>query len=173
MAAPTIERTLDRLYAFAWETRARGAPPRSELLERETMPASAALARRLGTRPGAPIQRFFLLRTADGEPLLVETIFLPLELARGVEHHLLEQESLYDLLEQVHGVRATHARETIRPVVLESRVAGLLRARSGTAAFLVERVTWAHERPIELRQSLVRGDRYLYSVHLPRQQLGT
>jgi hypothetical protein len=39
---------------------------------------------------------------------------------------------------------------------------------AGSPAFKVERTTWSDRGPIEWQESLVRGDRYLYSVELPR-----
>src|ERR687886_1754714 len=44
---PVIERSLSTFYAFAWETRARGATQRSYVLERKILPADALLAQRL------------------------------------------------------------------------------------------------------------------------------
>jgi GntR family transcriptional regulator len=61
------------------------------------------------------------------------------------------------------------ARETIRPITLDRAVARLLGVRSGSPAFAIERRTFAESGPIEWQESLVRGDRFLYSVDLPRQ----
>jgi DNA-binding GntR family transcriptional regulator len=63
----------------------------------------------------------------------------------------------------------TGARESIRPIVLSRATARLLRATTGAPAFLVERTTWSDRGPIEWQESIVRGDRYLYSVELPRR----
>lgn len=168
-SARLIERSLDSFYAFAWEARARGAQHRSRVLEHVTAPAELPLARRLRLRRGSRVARISLLRVADDEPLMVDTIFLPASLAAGLDGAELEHEALYDVLERAHGVVASHARETIRPVVLDGAMAKLLDVRAGEPAFAVERLTWSHERPIEWRQSIVRGDRYLFSVELPRR----
>jgi GntR family transcriptional regulator len=94
---------------------------------------------------------------------------LPHELTVGLEPRVLEQESIYDELERVHGLRITRARECIRPIVLSRPDAQLLHATAGAPAFSVERTTWTDRGPIEWQESIVRGDRYLYSVELPRQ----
>jgi GntR family transcriptional regulator len=169
-APPVIERGLGAFYAFAWEARARGANQRSFVLERRSMPADEPLAERLGVAVSAPLEKIVRLRTADEDPLVLETAYLPRELGEVLDMTSLEQESLYDELERHCGVRVTHAREAIRPIVLGRAVARLLRGSTGAPAFLVERTTWADERPIEWQESIVRGDRYLYSVDLPRRQ---
>lgn len=168
VAAPAIERSLDAFYAFAWEVRARGAEHRSTVLERGAVPADQSLAEHLQVPTGSPVERIQRLRTADGEPLVLETAYLPPHLAAGLDQAMLEQEAIYDAVERLYGLRVTHAREGIQPVVLGRRAARLLGVRSGAAAFLVERTTWADGQPVEWQQSLVRGDRYLYSVELSR-----
>jgi GntR family transcriptional regulator len=166
-----IERGLNRFYAFAWEARARGAKQRSYLLERTTVRAGKLFAARLATRPTTALERIVRLRTADDEPLVLETAYLPRQLTVNVSNEVLERESIYDVLERLHGLRIERARESIRPVVLDGFVAKLLRAQTGSPAFSVERTTWASTGPIEWQESLVRGDRYLYSVDLPRTGL--
>lgn len=163
-----IERSLSTFYAFAWETRARGARQRSFVLERMVMPAGTDFAQRLGVPVGTELERIVRLRTADEDPLVFETAYLPRELSNVLDTTVLERESIYDELERLHGFRITRARESIRPIVLSRPVARLLRASTGSPAFLVERTTWADAGPVEWQESIVRGDRYLYSVDLPR-----
>jgi GntR family transcriptional regulator len=163
-----IERSLSTFYAFAWETRARGAQQQSYVLERQVLGADGELAGRLELAAGAEIERIVRLRTADGDPLILETAYLPHALSAGLEPHVLERESIYDEIERLHGLRITRAHERIRPVVLSRPVARLLHAAAGAPAFSVERTTWTDRGPIEWQESVVRGDRYLYSVDLPR-----
>jgi GntR family transcriptional regulator len=165
-----IERSLSTFYAFAWEARARGATPKSYVQERKLLEADAEFAKRLAVPLGAEIERIVRLRTADEDPLVFETAYLSHELSKVLDRHVLERESVYDELERRCGLRITRAREASRPVVLTRAVARLLHASTGAAAFSVERTTWADERPIEWQEAIVRGDRYLYSVDLPRQQ---
>jgi GntR family transcriptional regulator len=167
---PVFERSLSNFYAFAWEVRARGAQQRSYVLERNTLAADEALAERLHLAPGAPIERIIRLRTADEEPLVLETAHLPRELVRDVGSDALERDSIYDALERIHGLRIVHAHEVIRPVNLQRAVARLLHVAAGSPAFSVERTTWSSDGPIEWQVSLVRGDRFLYSIDLPRGQ---
>ncbi|MCA1645161.1 MAG: GntR family transcriptional regulator [Chloroflexi bacterium] len=173
VAAPppprVFERGLDSFYAFAWEVSARGEEQRSFVLGRQTLPAGGDLATRLETSPETDLERIVRLRTANGEPLVLETAYLPHWLSSSLSNDVLERGSIYDALEHVAGVRVARARETIRPVVLRRAVAQLLGTKAGSAAFLVERTTWSDSGPIEWQESIIRGDRYLYSVELPRQ----
>ncbi len=163
-----IERSLSTFYAFAWETRARGATQHSYVLERTALRADTALADHLAVAVGADLERIVRLRTADEDPLVLETAYLPREFSQALDGPALEQESIYDVLEQRCKVRITGARESIRPIVLSRATARLLHASTGAPAFSVERTTWSDQGAIEWQESIVRGDRYLYSVDLPR-----
>jgi GntR family transcriptional regulator len=168
-ADPVIERRLGSFYAFAWELEARGREPHSRLLARSTILADARLAQLLEVDLGSPLDRIERLRLAEDEPLTLEVSVLPASLGAAFDQDSLERESIYDLLERRSGVVIVRARETLRPVVLDRRAAGLLEVPSGSAAFAIERVSWTEQRPVEWQHSLLRGDRYLYSVDLPRR----
>jgi GntR family transcriptional regulator len=164
-----IERSLSTFYAFAWETRARGATQYSRILERSTLPADATFAERLAMPEGSELERIVRVRAADEDPLVLETAYLPLLLSSALDTATLERESMYDELERLWGLRVTGARESIRPILLTRATARLLHATTGAPAFSVERTTWSDRGPIEWQESIVRGDRYLYSVELPRK----
>jgi GntR family transcriptional regulator len=164
-----IERSLGSFYAFAWEARARGATQRSYVLERKVIQADPTFAGRLGVAAGAELERIERVRSADDDPLVLETAYLPRQISIVLDARALEQESIYDEIERRCGLVVTHAREAIRPSVLSRHVARLLHAHAGAPAFMVERTTWSDRGPIEWQESIVRGDRYLYSVDLPRR----
>jgi GntR family transcriptional regulator len=166
---PPFERSLGNFYAFAWEVRARGAEQRSFVLEREIAPASEELRGRLRLSSTDEVERIARLRTADGDPLVLETSFFPRRYSEQLDSAALERDSVYDVLERRCGLRVLGAHETIRPSVLGRSIARLLGVRSGSPAFRVERTTWSDAGPIEWQESIVRGDRYLYSVELPRR----
>jgi GntR family transcriptional regulator len=166
-ADPVIERRLGSFYAFAWELEARGQEPYSRLLGRSTILADARLAQALEVELGSSLDRIERLRLAEDEPLTLEVSILPASLTGGFDDEALERESIYDLLER-SGVAVARARETLRPIVLDRRAAELLEVPPGSAAFAIERVSWSEQRPVEWQHSLIRGDRYLYSVDLPR-----
>jgi GntR family transcriptional regulator len=169
-AEPVMERRLGRLYAFAWELEARGQEPYSRLLARSTIPADARLAQLLEVELGSPLDRIQRLRMAGDEPMTLDMSILPASLTAGFDQESLERESIYDLLERHSGVAIARARETLRPVVLDRRAAELLEVPPGSAAFAVERVSRTDQRPVEWQHSLIRGDRYLYSVDLVEGQ---
>lgn len=166
------ERSLSHFYAFAWEINARGLEARSRVLNVMTLGASPDVETRLDVGADRKIRRIVRVRMAEDEPLVLETAYFPLELVEGLDVSILQRVSIYDEIERRHGLRITRAREAIRPTVLSRRIGGLLHVRPGSAAFNVERTSWAGNRRVEWQESLVRGDRFLYSVDLQRRDIG-
>jgi GntR family transcriptional regulator len=77
---------------------------------------------------------------------------------------------LYDILDEI-GVTVTRATERIKPIALTARHAQLLDVSPRSPAFLVQRTSYARELPVELRESVVRGDRYCFVADLRRDQI--
>jgi GntR family transcriptional regulator len=167
-AQSVIERSLSRFYAFAWEVSARGVEQQSHILEFVTVVAPADVAERQALGANRDVKRLVRIRTAAGDPLTLETAYLPAALADCLTAEVLEHGSIYDELERHHHLRVTLAQEKISATVLSRKLARLLGVPGGSPAFKVERTTWSDRGPIEWQESLVRGDRYLYSVELPR-----
>jgi GntR family transcriptional regulator len=166
---PPIERTLSQFYAFVWEAEARGEEHRSEILGRETVPASAAVALALSIPTGSPVERIRRLRIAGGEPLEIETGHYPASVSAVLDEPALTQLSLYDVLEQRLQRKVSHARESIRAVTLTDSEAALLKVPKRSAAFAVDRTTYSGEMPLESRETILRSDRYRYTFELRNQ----
>jgi GntR family transcriptional regulator len=157
-----IEQPLYGVYSFVRSMRDLGLPHRARVVSLGVVESKDGPREQLGVTRVAELQR---LHEVAGEPLVAETIWLPSERVPGIEALDLSG-SLYDLLLQRYALKVTSARESIRPVVLNQRQSRLLGVDRGGPAFFVERVSFELTDPVEVRHSLIRGDRYLYSVQL-------
>jgi GntR family transcriptional regulator len=81
------------------------------------------------------------LRLAGDRPLIVQTSYLPLPLADGLDPADLAQRGLYTVLAG-HGLAVTRAAETISPCVLGALEAGYLDRPAGRPALLSHRVSF-------------------------------
>ncbi len=70
--------------------------------------------------------------------------------------------ALYDELRDKAGITPTRGQETIHPVIPIPSVAKLLEMPKGAAAFAIVRRTWIGDRPLERRDTIVRGDRHAF-----------
>ncbi len=164
-----------RLYelgSFSEAMRRRGLAPGARILNRRIVAAPGAVAEMLGIETGEPVVLIRRLRTADGQPILINTAYFQAARLPG----LLDQDlagSLYDLLAARYRVTPQWAWETYEPTAVERGAARLLGVSPGTPGLLVERATYADDdSPIEFSQSLIRGDRCRFYTRLELRPTG-
>ncbi|WP_067505941.1 GntR family transcriptional regulator [Actinoplanes sp. TFC3] len=139
----------------------------SELLDFETVPAGARLARRLEVSPADDLFRILRRRLVDGQPMALEEIRLPRAVTPGLTREDVAEGSLYHRLRNRHGVIPAEALQTTEPTVTDATESRLLGVPLHSPALLFERTTRdADGRPIEYARSIYRGDRYRITQHL-------
>ena len=116
---------LGHLRSFASDLAGQGARISTRLLAAGIVTAPEQVDARLGG-PG-DVLRLRRLRLADGQPLIVQTSYLPAELTRAdgpsadspgtLDVDELAERGLYTVLAE-HGLAVTRAAETITPVLL-------------------------------------------------------
>ena len=166
---PLVTQPLGGFYSFVSSVSRQGHHPHSIVLEQVIAPPSTESGEHLHLDPNETVIRLVRKRFADDVPLALEITEIPYRLCSELATFDIGDRSLYEVLETLAAIVVTGAYETIRPAVLSHEEANLLDVPAGSPAFHVERVTSAGEELVEWRRSLIRGDRYLYSVDLPRQ----
>ncbi len=167
VAEPVLEQPLRSLYSLALTVSHHGLAERNEILSAERRPAPGDVAEALSLPGGEDAVFLERLRFAGDEPISLERSWLPWTAGRGILRADLEHGPLYDALRDACGLRVSSGSERISPVVPPAADRTLLRMPARTAAFLVERRALAGDRPIELRRSTVRGDRYRFIAEWP------
>lgn len=167
VAEPKIRQGLLGMYSFSREIERLGMRPGTHVQALGVEPAGPSVATALGIALGEPVVALKRLRSADDEPIMLETSWLPVRRFPGLVDRDLEHARLYDVLADGYGVRPARAREEFEPVLLSSDDARLLGKHTGDPALLLERVAFDPEgHPIEFCRSIVRGDRCRYFVEL-------
>lgn len=164
---PKVEQGLLRFYSFSEDMREKGLDPKSKVISVGVTRATRGVAKQLGIAPGEEVVKLTRLRIAAGEPLILETSWLPRSVCPGLEKEDLESATLYGLLRERYGLRLAKAREVFEPVLIDEYEAEHLGVKPGSPALLLERMTYgADGAPVELCKGVVRGDRCRYYVEL-------
>lgn len=121
-----------------------------------------SLAAELEVESDAPLFYLERLRLAGEVPLALDRIWVPGNLAAPILDVDFTHTALYDELRDKAGVVPTRGEETIQSVIPTSSVAALLEMPKATAAFAIVRKTWIGDRPLERRETIVRGDRHAF-----------
>ena len=86
--------------------------------------ADGVVASRLGLEESTPLLRLDRLRLAGDEPLALDTVWLPAEIAEPLLEVDFTRTALYTELAARCGVRVTGGRERVRAVVARPRPSG-------------------------------------------------
>ena len=157
-----FEEHLHAFTPFTEEVRRKGLVPGSKLLEFALIPADAEDARLLAIPRTSNIFHFKRLRFISGDPVGILTTHIAVDLAPDLKASDFTdsgpQQSLYYVLERMHGLRMVRATETFRAITLDAECARLLRVHKNTAVLMRSRVTFdLTGQPVTLEQAMYRG----------------
>ncbi len=160
---PRIERDIAGTMSFAEEMRRRGLDSATRVVTARIEPAGESVASLLEIGRDAAVVYLERVRLGGGEPLILEQARLPAERFPGLLAFDLERRSLYDILAERYATRIVRARESVEPVMLRRREAGLLELPTRSLALQIDGVAHATDgTPVEAARSFVRGDRTRY-----------
>lgn len=158
------------LLGFTEQIRASGREPSSEVIDLSAVPARGHAH---GVDFGPPTEQLLSVervRLADGEPIALEHLLLPLPRFAGLRDVSLETRSIYDTLEELFGVRLTVGEFSLDIAELGEREAELLGEAAGSAAFAMSGVVRDQlDSPVVAVRSLYRRDRFSFTFSTPRE----
>lgn len=162
-----------QLNSFTEEMRRQGVVASSQVLEQDLTFPPPEVAAMLGLGDHDRVFRLRRLRLADGDPMGVQTTYVPARLVPGIESRDFSGSSLYDVLSSHYGLDPATAHETHFAFAVDGEDAALLRLPPGAPVMGAELVArLADGRPLEYVRSVMRADRYKIALDLVRQQPG-
>lgn len=168
VASPKVTQNL-QLTSYTQDMTAQGLRPGARLIDISVVEAEADVAASLGLAEGAPVTRVERVRSANGEPMAVETVYLDHHRFPGIGDLLTEDTSLYAVLKEEYQVVPAQGEETIETVLAPPAVSRLLGTDSTTPMLMLTRSSRdADGRPVEFVRSLYRGDRFRLATRLTR-----
>jgi GntR family transcriptional regulator len=165
VVAPAIEQMWGAgvVYSLFRSVESQGFEQRSNVIDlSETTDEDAA--DRLGLPASTALVRLERLRLVDSQPLAHDTVWLPAQLARPLLTVDFTHTALYDELATRCDVRPTSGKEWVHAALPHDRQRELLDLRGPVAVFAMERLSYADDRPVEWRETTVRGDRYTFAA---------
>lgn len=158
----SIEQPMGALYSLFREVEGRGMEQRSDVRVRDVR-RDADAAAVLQLTDDAELVYIERLRYADGEPLAWDRTWMSMAVGAGLLDADLSHSGLYDELRR-GGVALTGGREHIEAVVPSAAERRLLGITADVAVLSIGRIGCMRSRPVEWRQTLVRGDRFSLSA---------
>ena len=135
--SPRFRRTLQDLQSFTEYALAGGFRPETRLLSFSRVECDKHLARRFRRTLGEKLYRISRLRMLDGIPVLIETAYIPVELAENLEEHDLINGSLFSVLTNAYGLVLDHGEEKTSITFASEEEASHLQIRAGDPVFWI------------------------------------
>jgi GntR family transcriptional regulator len=155
--------------SFSEEIRRRGGVPSSRLVSFKTVAASAAVAAEFGITAGDPIYVIDRVRLADGVPMALESVQIPVARCPNLERFNIVDHSLYQIFEENYGIELARSEEEISAIAPTPAHRKMLELPRKGAVLLVKRKTFTGDGKLfELATDAYRGDLYVAIVQSTR-----
>lgn len=168
VANQKIEQTLQGLTSFTEDMRSKGMEPGTKILDFKIVSTDQDIAKKLNIEKGLPIYKIERVRLADGFPTAYETSFLSKEIVSGLTEEIIKG-SLYEHVEKTLGLTIGYATQVMEASTARARESGILGIHEGAPILVISRITYLkNEKPLEVVNSIYRGDRYKFVINIKR-----
>lgn len=165
VAPPTVSEQ-NVLRSFTEVAAARGLGCGSRVIRKAVRPASFEETEILQLMAGAEVFCLDRVRMLEGEPVGIEASRIPLQRAPGIRHADFQRGSLYTFLREC-GAAPVVADYTLSATSATAEQAILLAVPQGTALLATNAIARdINGLPVELSETVFRGDRYRFQTTL-------
>ncbi len=109
------------------------------------------------------------LRAIDNEPILLQETYIPYHVCPQMLAEDLENNSLFELIEQKHGIKITKVKDYIEIGYLTKEEGRLLGLPEGSAALLLTQQFYSRDTQIMYMRSIKRPERFRFLIELERK----
>lgn len=157
---PTI---ISPLSSFTSEMNKQGKSPLTHLKNWEIISASKFMARKLDIKENEKIFKMERLRIIKDKPFIWEQVHIPYNKCSDLKKSEVENQSLYKLLKDKYYFNLNYAEATVEPVLLDSKIASLLKVGKNTMGLLFNQTTYLDAgEPIEYTIAYYQSEQYKF-----------
>jgi GntR family transcriptional regulator len=161
---------LFNLRSFSEEMQLLGMQPSSRILDFDLVTPSPRISQALHLSTEQSAFRIERLQLADGEPMALNTSYIPEHICPDLNRRELEGRSLYQVFEEQYGLLIWRSERVIEPVTARDYESEMLQVRQGNPLLLVEGTTYLVENlPFEYVKLIYRSDRFQFNIHSLRR----
>lgn len=137
---PLVQGGIERLASLTQLIASEGRVSGSDLVGYVVVPASNEVRTKLGLGSAAPVAVVESIKTADGKPVAVCFDYIPVEFLRQPFDPNSIQSSIFEGLQNEHGVNIRFAECEILPTTAHDSLASMLNVEEGTPLLLLDQV---------------------------------
>ena len=165
---PQIRQELRSIYSFDEDMRRLGKKPETQIMDFVEIVPAGNVAAMMQLPAGESVYRIMRLRLANNEPMLLETNYLPCSRFPNFSRPMLENQSLYRLLENKYSLKIDVAEETFEPILLRPMESQMLHTGQEALGMLIERISYEGGKVVEISKSVSPASKFKHHVVLRR-----
>jgi GntR family transcriptional regulator len=171
VSKPKADQRLASLQGFAEAMSAAGHEIYNQVTGLRDVPATAAVAEKLGLAPRSRVTEIRRVRFLNRSPISFEMTYVPTDIGARLAKADLETRDIFLILENDFGIALGNADLTIEAGPADARVAQHLRIRRDAPVLRIERLTHtADRRPLDFEYLFYRGDSFRYRLSIERKK---
>lgn len=162
-------RGLKGFLSFTDDVLTRGMRPSSRILEQAVVHPEEPIRQALKLQPDEPALKLVRLRLADGEPLAVQSSYLPLRICQGLEQEDLTDKSLFAVLREQFYVYPFWTEAEVEAESVTATEAAWLGLAPGDPVLVVKALTFTES--FDVVESVRTTYRNNLAIYIGRQRL--
>lgn len=155
---------LTKFYSFTDELKNSNILIHNTVVQYNITSSEAFVCSRFSMPANSAFHRIVRLRSARDYPLMLETTYLPQSRFIKIDSSILEQHSLYQYLKEKYAFNPDRATEKFCPIIPTPAERELLQISQTIPCMLLERYSYEEDCLIEYTRSVIRGDKYIFTV---------
>lgn len=160
-----LESDLGCSYKFNQQMTMLGKIPSTEIISFEHKEVNSFFAQKLHLKLGQLIYKIERLRLADGEPMMLERTYLPVDIFPTLTRDMLEGSSMYDIFHSQFSEDVHYADEYFSAGLISSCDSQYMELKEGSPCLQIQRRTYDNQNNIiEFTISVARSDEFAYHV---------
>ncbi|WDV45884.1 GntR family transcriptional regulator [Clostridiaceae bacterium M8S5] len=167
VSEPKKRHNIFQLKGFTEQMEEKGLKTNTKELSFKIVDTTNKIKKALEIKDDEKVFEIKRLRMVEGEPFLIETVYIPFNLCSDLTEEMLLNKSLYQIFKERYDFVFSHAKQTIEPIKVNEYESELLNIDEESMQLLFTGITYLEAgRPIEYVRAIYRSDRYKYEVTL-------
>ena len=158
----------NNVKGFTEVMKSRGIDIKTDIIKFEILNPDDIIMEKLGiTDKRENVYKIKRIRYVENEPFGYEIAYIPEKVCGGMTKGMLDDNSLYKILENEYGYKVARVEQIIDPIQVDTKVSEKLQCEKGRLALSIQRTSYTEdEKIIEYTVTIIRSDKYLYEINI-------
>ena len=158
----------NNVKGFTEVMKSRGIDIRTDIVKFEILNPDEIIMEKLGISDKREnVYKIKRIRYIENNPFGYEIAYIPEKVCGGMTKGMLDDNSLYKILENEYGYKVARVEQIIDPIQVDAKVSEKLHCEKGRLALSIQRTSYTEDdKIIEYTVTIIRSDKYQYEINI-------